>query len=324
MPRFAITVGDPAGVGSEVSLKALDLMPPQIRRRLVVVCDQSVLTEAARISKCKTKFVDFERDKIPPPGKAAFFDVGMQTKIPRGKPSAVGGAVAASYIVVGVALALRGDVAGIVTAPIHKKALSLAGFPYPGHTEMLAALTDTKKYAMMLASDEMKVVVLTTHLSLSEAIRKVTEKAIVEKLLLMQKSLSPKKPICVCGLNPHAGDGGLFGDEEERIIAPAVRKAKVLGVNAVGPLAADTAFAPGIRERFGAMLAMYHDQGLVAIKSVSFGNCANITLGLPFIRTSADHGTAMDIAGKGKAKPDSMAYAIKFAFDLARLKGAGH
>jgi 4-hydroxythreonine-4-phosphate dehydrogenase len=324
LPRFAITVGDPAGIGPEVALKALDLLPPQMRRRLVVVCDAPTLDGAIKISKCKTSIVPFERGKLPPIGKATFYDVRpVSGKIPRGKPSAVGGASAVAYINAGVALALRNDVSGIVTGPIHKRALKLAGSPFPGHTEMLAALAGTKKYAMMLASDEMNVVVLTTHLSLKEAIRKATQKAIVEKLVLIQKGLSPKKPIGVCGLNPHAGDGGLFGDEEAKIISPAIKKARTMGINAVGPLPADTAFAPGIRGRYGAFLAMYHDQGLVAIKSVSFGRCANITLGLPFIRTSVDHGTAMDIAGRGTARPDSMVYAIKSAFDMAKVRKGG-
>jgi len=320
MPRFAITVGDPAGVGPEVALKGVDLASPRMRRRLVVVCDRFVLKDAMKASKCKTQFAKFEAGRLPPLGKAAFFEVGsVAKKIPLRRPSVVGGASAALYIMEAVALAMRGYVSGIVTAPVHKKALRLAGIPYPGHTEMLADLTHTKNYAMMLASDEMKVVVLTTHLSLRDAIKKVTKRAIVEKLLLIQKSLSPKKPVGVCGLNPHAGDGGLFGDEEAEIITPAIKKARAMGINAVGPIAADTAFAPGIRDGYGAFLAMYHDQGLVAIKAVSFGRCANITLGLPFIRTSVDHGTAMDIAGKGVARPDSMSYAIKYAFDLARF-----
>ncbi len=323
LPRFAITVGDPAGIGPEVALKALDVASPQMRRRLVVVCDLPTLEAARKTSKSKIVLLPFERGKLPPSGKAAFYEVRPPSgKIPRGKPSAVGGSLAAAYIKAGVALALRKDVSGIVTGPVHKKALRLAGVPYPGHTEMLADLTRTKNYAMMLASDEMKVVVLTTHLSLKEAIKKATTRAIIEKLVLIQKSLSTKKPVGVCGLNPHAGDGGLFGDEEARIITPAIKKAWAMGINAVGPLPADTAFAPGIREKYGAFLAMYHDQGLVAIKAVSFGRCANITLGLPFIRTSVDHGTAMDIAGKGVARPDSMSYAIKYAFELARFRGS--
>ncbi|MBI3580550.1 MAG: 4-hydroxythreonine-4-phosphate dehydrogenase PdxA [Nitrospinae bacterium] len=322
LPRFAITAGDPAGVGPEVALKALDLASPQIRRRLVVVCDGPTLEAARKASKSKTPLLPFERDKLPPSGKAAFYEVPPAGgKIPRGKPSAVGGSQAAAYIKAGVALALRKEVSGIVTGPIHKKALRLAGVPFPGHTEMLAAVTRTKNYAMMLASDEMRVVVLTTHLSLKEAIKRTTTRGIIEKLVLIHKSLSPKRPVGVCGLNPHAGDGGLFGDEEARIIAPAIKMARAMGINAVGPLPADTAFAPGIREKYGAFLAMYHDQGLVAIKAVSFGRCANITLGLPFIRTSVDHGTAMDIAGKGVARPDSMEYAIKYAFELARVGG---
>jgi 4-hydroxythreonine-4-phosphate dehydrogenase len=282
-----------------------------------VVCDKSVLSEAARISKCKTKFGVFDAVKLPPSGIAAFHEVNaLPHKAPVGKPSEEGGRASAIYIKEGVELSLRRYVSGIVTGPIHKKALNMAGVNFPGHTELLATLTSTKKYAMMLASEEMKVVVLSTHLSLKNAIKNVTGKAIVEKLMLIHRNVPTNKPIGVCGLNPHASDGGLFGDEERRIIAPAIKKARTLGINAVGPLPADTAFAPEIRSRYGAILAMYHDQGLVAIKSVSFGHCANITLGLPFIRTSVDHGTAMDIAGTGNANPSSMIYAIKSAFNL--------
>jgi 4-hydroxythreonine-4-phosphate dehydrogenase len=318
-PRFAITVGDPAGIGPEVALKAVAALPARLRRGLVVVADARTLKEAQKVAKCKIRFVAFDGEKLPPPGAVAFFEVKLspKVKIGVGEISADAGRAAAEFIKAGVALSMQKKVVGIVTAPIHKKALALSGVPYPGHTEMLAALTGTKNYAMMLASPEMNVVVLSAHLSLRAAIGKVTVGAIVEKLLLIHKNLKLKKPIGVCGLNPHASDGGLFGGEEERIISPAIKKARSLGVNAVGPLPADTAFAPRVRERYGAFLAMYHDQGLVAIKSVSFGQCANITLGLPFIRTSADHGTAMDIAGKGIADPSSMVYAITTAFGMA-------
>jgi len=173
---------------------------------------------------------------------------------------------------------------------------------------------------MMLMSAEMKVIVLSTHLSLKKAIDAVKFTSILKKLKLINQCIPSKKPIAVCGLNPHASDGSVFGDEEEKIIAPAVRASQRRGINCEGPLAADTLFAPQIRKKYRAILAMYHDQGLVAIKAVSFGKCVNVTLGLPFIRVSVDHGTAMDIAGKGKADASSMIYAIKTAFDLARKK----
>ncbi|MBI5178539.1 MAG: 4-hydroxythreonine-4-phosphate dehydrogenase PdxA [Nitrospinae bacterium] len=319
LPRFAITAGDPAGIGPEVSIKAIALTPPEKRRRLVLIADRPTLNAGLKAAKKKIRFAPFDAHKLPPKGCAAFYE--MKTafgKIALGKVAASAGRSAAEYIKTGVALSLAGKVSGIVTAPINKKALSLSGLPYPGHTEMLAALTGTQNYAMMLASPEMKVVVLSTHCSLKDAVKKVTAGAIAGKLALMNKSLKLKKPIGVCGLNPHASDGGRFGDEEEKIILPAIQKARKGGINAVGPLPADTAFAPRVRGKYGAFLAMYHDQGLVAIKSVSFGHCANITLGLPFVRTSVDHGTAFDIAGKGVADPSSMVYAIHTAFELAK------
>ena len=318
--RFAITVGDPAGIGPEVALKALALVPPARRRQLVLIADRVALKRTAARFLRAVKGSPYVPHRLPTAGHVAFLE--MHALPPKGvvpgKIDRAAGRAAAVYIAAGVELALKGEVRGIITAPIHKKALALAGIPFPGHTEMLAALSSTQRYAMMLASPEMKVVVLTTHLSLRDAIKGVTRKAILEKLALMQGSLRLKKPIGVCGLNPHASDGGLFGDEEARIIAPAVAAARKAGINAEGPLPADTSFAPKVRDRYGAFLAMYHDQGLVAIKAVSFGNCANITLGLPFIRTSVDHGTAFDIAGKGKADPSSMLFAIDSAFALAR------
>ena len=318
--RFAVTVGDPAGVGPEVALKALALLPPARRRQLALIADRAALSRTAARFLRAVKLAPYDPHRLPPAGCAAFLE--MSALPPKGVVAGTidraAGRAAAVYIAAGVELALKREVRGIITAPIHKKALALAGIPYPGHTEMLAALSGTKRYAMMLASPAMKVVVLTTHLSLRNAIKGVTEKAILEKLRLMHNTLRLKKPIGVCGLNPHASDGGLFGDEEARIIAPAIATARKAGINAVGPLPADTTFSPAIRDRYGALLAMYHDQGLVAIKAVSFGHCANITLGLPFIRTSVDHGTAFDIAGKGKADPSSMLFAIDSAFALAR------
>ncbi len=318
--RFAITVGDPAGVGPEVSLKALALVPPSRRRQLVLIADRVALTRTAPRFLRNVKLSPYDPLRLPPAGHAAFLEMrALPAKgVAAGKIDRAAGRAAAAYIAAGVELSLLGEVRGIITAPIHKKALALAGIPFPGHTEMLAALSSTNQYAMMLASPAMKVVVLTTHLSLRDAIKGVTQKAILEKLALMHTSLRLKKPIGVCGLNPHASDGGLFGDEEARIIAPAIAAARKAGINAEGPLPADTSFAPRVRDRYGAFLAMYHDQGLVAIKAVSFGECANITLGLPFIRTSVDHGTAFDIAGKGKADPSSMLFAINCAFSLAR------
>ena len=317
--RFALTIGDPSGIGPEVCMKALSKLPDQTLRRIVVIGDASILKSR---KGAKVSFHDYEPDKPPVSGSAALLDMknlpgtGMEI----GQISSAAGKASAAYIRKAVELCLSGELAGIITAPINKKAFSLASVPYAGHTEFLSRLTGIDNVGMMLMSSEMKVIVLSTHLSLRKAIDAVKFKSILIKLKLINQCIPSKKPIGVCGLNPHASDGSVFGNEEEEIIAPAIQAAQRQGINCEGPFAADTLFAPQIRKKYRAILAMYHDQGLVAIKAVSFGKCVNVTLGLPFVRTSVDHGTAMDIAGKGKADPSSMIYAIKMAFDLARKK----
>ncbi len=320
---FAITTGDPAEIGPEVTLKAIEALPPEMRERLIVIGDIETITDVQKSLGRMGELKEFDFNRKPKKGVARFYT--MRTlppySIKPGHVSEKSGFAAAMYIEKAVELFREGVIEGVVTAPIHKKALSLAGYKYAGHTEMLADLTGAKEVAMMLVSSEMRVVVLTTHLSLKKAVAAVKKKAVLEKLELIHRELKPKKPIAVCGLNPHASDGGIFGKEEEKEIIPAVKAALRKGINAEGPLAADTVFAPRIRKKYGVILAMYHDQGLVGIKAVSFGNCANITLGLPFIRTSVDHGTALDIAGKGIADPSSMIYAIRSAFEMAEGQG---
>lgn len=327
--RFAITIGDPSGIGPEVCMKALSKLPDRMRRRIVVIGDRAVL----KIRRgANLNFSGYEQGAMPPAGTVALIDMKKlpESGIEAGTISAVAGKASAAYIRKAVELCMAGtprrsavaaqagELAGIITAPINKKAFALASVPYPGHTEFLSRLSGVDNVAMMLMSAEMKVIVLSTHMSLKKAINAVKFDAIIKKIKLIDHYFPSKKPIAVCGLNPHASDGGVFGDEEEQIIAPAVRVAQTQGIKCEGPLAADTLFAPQIRKKYRAILAMYHDQGLVAIKAVSFGKCVNVTLGLPFVRTSVDHGTAMDIAGKGKADESSMIYAIKTAFDLAR------
>ncbi len=317
-PRFAVTAGDPAGIGMEVTLKALAKLPRRITRRLVIIGTSGALKTAEKVTGIKRRMVPFLANRLPSAGETAFIEDSTfpRRRITPGRISKTSGLVAARQIIRAVELCAYKTVTGIVTAPIHKKALNSAGFVYAGHTEMLAELSGAKKVAMMLSSPEMNVVLLTTHLSLKNAVKKVKQEQILEKIILIRDFLRPDKPIGICGLNPHASDEGLFGDEEKLEIAPAVRKAQKMKIDVKGPLPADTIFAPRIRQQYGAILAMYHDQGLGPIKATGFGNCANITLGLPFIRTSADHGTALEIAGKGTADPSSMIYAIKAAFRI--------
>jgi 4-hydroxythreonine-4-phosphate dehydrogenase len=241
------------------------------------------------------------------------------------------GRIAGHAVETAAKLALSGEVDAIVTAPAHKHALHLAGFPYPGHTEWLAQLAGGVDVAMMLASEPrrddpaehpLRVVLVTTHVALRDVPALLTVERVVRTGKVVQRSLrewwglqSPR--IAVCALNPHAGEAGLFGDEEERVLAPA---AKELG--AAGPLAADTVFVRALRGEFDAVLAPYHDVGMTAIKVAAFGRAVNVTLGLPFPRTSPDHGTALDIAGTGKADASSMRVAIELALRLAQRKAA--
>jgi 4-hydroxythreonine-4-phosphate dehydrogenase len=214
--------------------------------------------------------------------------------------------------------AMTGEVSAIVTAPIDKLHWRLAGSPFAGHTEYLAHISGAKSVAMMMTSDRLSVVLVTTHLPLSEVPKNITEDGICGVAALAHESLTGRanKKIAVCGLNPHAGDGGTFGNEEERVIRPAIRRLYAQGIDASGPFSADTIFHKAVMGEFGAVVAMYHDQGLVPIKTLDFQSTVNVTLGLPFVRTSPDHGTARDIAGKGIADHRNMVRAIEKAVEL--------
>jgi 4-hydroxythreonine-4-phosphate dehydrogenase len=239
----------------------------------------------------------------------------------RDVPAVEAGRIAGAAIEEAAAMALAGKVDAIVTAPIEKRALHLAGYTYPGHTEFLAALAGVADVAMMLTSDRLRVVLVTTHIPLKAVLASITTERVVTAGRITVEALrrwwgiaAPR--LAVCALNPHAGEGGLFGTEDETILAPA---AKALGC--AGPLPADTVFVRAMRGEFDAVLAPYHDVGMTAIKVASFGHAVNVTLGLPFIRTSPDHGTAFDIAGKGVADPSSMREAVRLAVELATKNG---
>ena len=231
-----------------------------------------------------------------------------------GRVSRSSGSAQFSFLKSAVEDAKRGKVGAIVTLPINKEAVRLAGFPFPGHTEFLAHSFGVKSYAMMLANEKLKVVLLTTHLPLKEVPERVKKEAVLEKLILINR-VFPEARIAVCGLNPHAGEGGLFGREEIEEISPAVEEARKLGVKAFGSYPADTVFNRALSKEFDVVLAMYHDQGLIPVKITGFGRSVNVTLGLPIVRTSVDHGTAYDIAGKGVADAGSLKEAIKIALE---------
>jgi len=234
-----------------------------------------------------------------------------------------------AYIAEAVRLSVRGEVDAITTAPISKKALSDAGYSYPGHTELLAEMTGTNHYAMMLAGEKLKVVPVTIHCALSDVFRLLTADKIVTAIRITHSALQeyfrlPQPRIAVAALNPHAGEGGLFGNEEEKIIVPALDKAHALGIDTAGPLPPDTLFYHAAAGRYDAVVCMYHDQALIPLKLLHFDEAVNVTLGLPIIRTSVDHGTAYDIAGTGRANPASLANALKMAAMMAGSRKGSH
>jgi 4-hydroxythreonine-4-phosphate dehydrogenase len=308
-PTIGITMGDPAGIGPEVIVKALKKAELHSLCRIVVIGVASAIRRAGgeRISIIECSNVDLRR-------------------VRPGTVSGEAGRVAGEAIRVATQMALNGQLEAVVTAPVCKQSLHLAGHSYPGQTEFLAHLTKTKQFAMMLAAGDLRVVLVTTHLPLSQVYKAISKARVRDTIRLAHSSLKEhfgiRQPkVGVCALNPHAGDGGIFGDEEKRIIAPAIREASRQGILAQGPFPADTLFTPLMRGAFDVIVAMYHDQGLIPIKIGGFGSAVNITLGLPIIRTSPDHGTAFEIAGKGKANPDSMIRALRMAVKLAAAGG---
>ena len=319
---LAITMGDPSGIGPEIVAKTL-LARADLRHN-VVVGDPAVLAKAiARFgSGLRLNEIDTVADAKPDGSLNVLASSRVETPPPLGTVSAVSGRLAYDAIVAAIDLARSGAVAGIVTAPIHKEALAQAGLSYPGHTEILADRGGAMRVAMMLANDDIRTVLVTIHCSLADAIRRADFPAQMSAIRLAHqggRTLGIAHPrIAVAGLNPHAGEGGLFGDEEIRIIAPAIAAARAEGINASGPWPGDTVFMQARNGRFDVVVAQYHDQGLIPVKYLGLEKGVNITLGLSFIRTSPDHGTAFDIAGQGIADPGSLETAIDYACRLAR------
>ncbi len=301
-PRIAVTLGDPRGIGPEVVARALDT-PVDAEVTILGADDQVGAVRADHHIGLGTWGLGSGENLPASPGPSRMVRAGR---------------IAGHAIERAAALAMAGEVDAIVTGPVHKHALHQAGFPWPGHTEWLAELAGGVDVAMMLASERLRVVLVTTHVALRDVPSLVTQERVLRAGRITQRALREwfgvaEPRLAVCALNPHAGEGGLFGDEEERVLRPA---AKALG--AVGPLPADTVFVRAMRGEFDAVLAPYHDVGMTAIKVASFGSAVNVTLGLPFPRTSPDHGTALDIAGTGRADPASMRAAIELAVQLAR------
>lgn len=323
-------MGDPAGIGPEIIVKALQL--PKVWRicRPLIIGSQKIFHQTIRSldsslvpvpvhgHESSSKFRVFRRGSLP------VFDPfsGSIRPVRLGHVSARSGDMAVTCVQSAVRLAQAGCVQGIVTAPINKHAIHLAGHIYPGHTEMLADLTKAKESGMMIVGGPLKVLFATTHLALRDVPKVLTSRTILRAIRLAHQGLTrlfqiQNPRIGVAGLNPHAGENGLFGNEEERFIRPAIQLAKKQGIACTGPHPADTLFGQAVRGSFDGIVALYHDQGLIPLKTVAFGHCVNITVGLPIIRTSVDHGTAYDIAGQGKANPTSLVDAIEMAVKLA-------
>ncbi len=324
-------MGDAAGIGPEVIVKALS--SPVVWRacRPIVIGSVPVLQrETRRLSSSLTVTPLQDNHEWEPAIRRGRIPVFDPLPIPlgrvrAGRPARGPGAASVEFIKTAVQWAERGCVSGMVTAPINKEALHLAGYPYPGHTELLAELTRAKQAGMMLMGGPLKILFVTTHLALRDVPGALTIQRVVQAIRLAHRAMKeyfgiPKPHIGVAALNPHAGEHGLFGNEEQACIAPAVRLARRARIHASAPLPADTLFGAAVRGAYHVVVAMYHDQGLIPLKTVAFGRCVNLTVGLPIIRTSVDHGTAYDIVGKNKADPQSLVEAIRLASHLSAAR----
>lgn len=325
LPLIGVTMGDPAGIGPEVVLKAAAARPSTCR--LVVLGDlTSLIDTASRLGSALTP-VPWQPDEPYPlePDRLPVLTLSQLPAAERrpGQPTPAGGEASYQYVETGVRLALNNTLQGLVTAPISKAMWHAAGRAYPGHTELLAALTHTPAVRMMLVGSRLRVILVTTHIALAQVPTALSSERILKTMTLAASHLSrfhalPRPRLAVAGLNPHAGEAGAFGDEEERIIAPAVRHAQSLGLAVDGPFPADTIFVRAVRGEFDGVLCLYHDQGLIPLKLLSWADGVNVTIGLPIVRTSPDHGTAFDIAGQNKADPRSMQAAIALAAAMTK------
>jgi len=322
---IAITMGDPAGVGAEVILKAFadDALWQGITP--VVYGDLARmrgLADSGGIAVDPVALVSAGEAAGRYPRLEVIDFANAGPDIPFGVGSAATGRAALDYIEAASAATISGDAAALVTAPVSKEAIRAAGSPFTGHTDMLASLTNARRWAMTLVADDLRAMFVTAHVSLSEVPKAVTRERVRETIELAAEALAALgeagRPIGVAGLNPHAGEAGILGSEEISAIVPAIKDARETGINCVGPVPGDTAFVRMKRGEFAIVVAMYHDQGHAPLKLVAFDRGVNWTVGLPIIRTSPDHGTAFDIAGKRKARPDSMRNAILLAARLAR------
>lgn len=329
---LVITMGDPVGVGPEIIIAASRAGALEELQRPVVVAGDlnallracEVFTEEAVVTNgsdvaLATDEIRFAGTSLPVCALSAL----SRDQMIYGQPDVAAGRAMADYISWAVARCIDGDAAGMVTAPINKQALQAAGADFPGHTEMLAERCGVDKVVMMLAGETLKVCLVTTHCALQQVSQSLSMEKILATIRIshdsMQRQFGQANPrLAVLALNPHAGEGGIFGDEETRFIAPAIEAARAEGIDASGPHSADTLFHFAVKGHYDAVVCMYHDQGLIPLKLLHFADSVNVTLGLPIVRTSVDHGTAYDLAGTGQASPDSLVAALKMADEMVQ------
>ena len=325
-PVIAVTSGEPAGVGPEICLRLAERAAQTLPARLVVLADRQLMAERAQAINFPGVLRDWTSDLQPVRGTLDILHVPLSAASHSGRLDPAN----APYVLLLLDRAIEGcrsgQFAAMVTAPVHKGVINDAGVPFTGHTEYLAEKTDTPRVVMMLAGGGLRVALVTTHLPLKDVPSAVTREAVEETLRILHADLGRKygidRPrILVAGLNPHAGEGGYLGREEIEVIAPVLERLRGEGMTLIGPLPADTMFTPGILSEGDCVLTMYHDQGLTALKYASFGQGINVTLGLPIIRTSVDHGTALELAGTGRADPGSLFVAVEQAIEMAQRAG---
>jgi 4-hydroxythreonine-4-phosphate dehydrogenase len=332
-PLIAVSMGDPAGIGPEVILKAAAALG---RRRgaprMVVVGDLDTMAAAARRLRHAPALCEWpSRDARPAsPARAIGViqtgDLSRAARVP-GRPTAESGGASFEYVVAGAQMVLAGEADALVTAPISKEWWERAGHHHPGHSELLAEIARVRQWRMMFAGGTLRLALVTVHMGLAKVSAALTTAGVLGTIRLLARHMrgyeaTPRPKIAVLGFNPHAGEHGLFGDEEIRAVTPAIRRAQREGIRAFGPLPPDTAFIrPEGRFNFDAAVAMYHDQGLIALKTLEFDRGVNITLGLPFVRTAPDHGTAFNLAGRGVANPSSMLAALGYAWRMVAAGG---
>lgn len=324
LPKIGITMGDPAGVGPEIIIKALSAGEKARDYIPLILGDYELLSRCANELRSDIKLTSVETPDQPVDDDCiAVLSLTSLGDVEPGLISKEAGQASGIYIEKGAGLAMDGLIDGIVTAPINKESFNLGGFSYPGHTEFLAHLTSTEDYAMMLMGDSLKVILLTIHCPLMEVAGRLSISDTIRIIRLSKDSLKKyfgiaEPRLALASLNPHAGEAGLFGREEEDILIPASDEARKEGIDVTHPLPSDTLFFSAVRGAYDAVICPYHDQGLIPLKLLHFEDGVNVTLGLPIVRTSPDHGTAYDIAGKGVASSESIEAAIKVAVGMAR------